>query len=130
MQYITTNTQEFQLLDNGIIFSRVLPNKYLELEDGRENLKAVATLAPGKRVAIVVDISQAKGISKECRALYGTKQCAEIQYAAGIVAKSKFSKLLGKFFLGFNKPLFPIRLFSDSTMAMEWLKTMKDDEKK
>ncbi|QDH81214.1 hypothetical protein FKX85_20135 [Echinicola soli] len=130
MEYIKTRTQEFKLLENGIIVCKVLPNKFLELEDGQENLQAVTTLADGKRAALLVDISMAKGISKECRELFGSEQCAKIQYAVGIVAKSQMANLIGNFFLGFNRPLFPTRLFTECSKAMEWLKTINNEEKK
>ncbi|AWW29500.1 hypothetical protein DN752_04765 [Echinicola strongylocentroti] len=128
MNSTTTATQELTLLNNGIIYCKVLPNKFLELNDGKENLKAVSELSQGKPAAVLIDISRATGISKECRDLFASTQCADIQYAVGIVAQTVYSNLIGSFFLGFNKPLFPVRMFTEHSIAIEWLKTIEDDE--
>ncbi|WP_456236447.1 DUF7793 family protein [Echinicola rosea] len=104
--------------------------QFLWRSDRQKNLRAVAALSLGKRAAVLVDISRASGVSQECRELFASPQCADLQYAVGIVANSRVGHLIGNFFLGFNQPLFPLKIFTENSTAMEWLTSIKNNEKK
>ncbi|QDH81230.1 STAS/SEC14 domain-containing protein [Echinicola soli] len=130
MDTITTRTQEFRLLQNGIIHTRILPNLSLTLDDGRENLTAVSTITGNKPAYLMVDISKVKGISSECRDLFCSKDAAKVQHAVGMVSTSSMGRMIGNFFLGFNRPPFPIRIFADHSEALSWLTTIKNGQGK
>ena len=122
---ILTKTEEITVLDNNIIYCRVLPGELMSLEDGRDNIHAISKLAGGKKVPVVVDIRESKGVSKECRKYFASKEVAKVQTACALLIESPFSRLIGNFFLGLNKPLFPTRLFNDEGEAINWLNQFK-----
>jgi len=119
---ILTKTEEIVLLDDNIVYCRVLPGKLMSLEEGKVNIQAISKIANGKRVSVVVDIRESKGVTKECRKYFASKEVAEVQSACALIIESPFSRLIGNFFLGLNKPLFPTKLFNDEHEAINWLK--------
>ena len=116
-----TKTEEIKMLTSGIIHCKVLPDTFLTEDDARENIEAISRMAKGKRVPVIVDIRAAKGASKEARKFFGKKEVAEVQSACAMITGSPLTKLLGNFFIGVNKPLFPTKLFTDEKDALNWL---------
>ena len=78
----------------------------------------------GGKCKLLLDISNLKSISAESRKYYGGTETTQIQHALAIITTSKFSKILGNFFMTFNRPKYPTKLFVDESMAIEWLKTI------
>ncbi|GAB3663233.1 hypothetical protein GCM10028791_38560 [Echinicola sediminis] len=122
LKEIVTRTEKISLDDSGIVLCIALKDSYLHLEDAIENVEAVKMLAGGRRVPVLVDISQAKGASKESRDYFGSKKCFEVQSACALLVGSSLSELIGNFFLGLNKPLFPLEVFTEKEEALSWLK--------
>lgn len=118
---IQTKTEHIVLEDNGLIYCTVLKGLYMDLSDAKENLEAINTLAKGKRVPVLVDIRQSKGVSQKCRAYFAGDEAAQIQSACALLIESPLSKLIGNFFIGFNKTKFPTKLFTDESSARAWL---------
>lgn len=123
MESILTRTECIELEDSGIICCTALEGSYLSYQDGLENLKAVESLKTTSRVPVLVDIRKSKGASKECRALFASDEASRIQSACALIIESPLSSLVGNFFLGLNKPKFPLRLFTDISEARKWLQT-------
>ena len=119
---IKTETEEIRLVEYGIVYCNVLSGKIMTLEDGKENVAAIAKLAKHKKVPVIVDIRNSKGATKECRRYFAGRETAKVQKACALIIDSPFSRLIGNFFMGMNKTLFPTRLFNDKNEAINWLK--------
>ena len=122
MSKAITKSETIVLDPSGIAKCCVHKGYFLNLEDARENLEAVRQFGNGKRVAVLVDIRDAKGASKECRAYFASEEAAKIQSACALLVASPLSRLIGNFFIGLNKTKFPTKLFSNEAEAMDWLK--------
>ncbi len=118
----TTKSETIILDSSGIAKCYVHKDYFLELEDARENVEVVKKLGNGKLIPVLVDIREAKGGSKECRAYFASEEAAKIQSACALLVASPLSRLIGNFFIGLNKTKFPTKLFSDEDEAMDWLK--------
>jgi hypothetical protein len=122
MKEITTKTERLVMEDTGIVNIKALEPP-INLEDAVENVDAVRILSGGKKVPIMVDITESKGVSREARAYLAGEETAKYQSACALIVGSPFSRLLGNFFLGLNKTKFPTRLFTEERSAREWLQT-------
>ncbi|MCU0431521.1 MAG: hypothetical protein MUF42_16285, partial [Cytophagaceae bacterium] len=120
-QVITTRTEIIRLGPQGIIYCRGIKDTYQDLADAKENIAAVKMLSPYKKASVLVDIREAKGASKACRDYYASQDAAEVQSACALIVKSKFSIIVGSFFLGLNKTKFPTKLFNNEEQAIGWL---------
>ncbi len=123
MKEFTTRTEHIIQDSTGIVICRVLKDTYMELEDAEENINTIKKISNGRVLPVLVDIRASKGASRDCRNYYAGQEAGEIQNACALLIDSPFSRLLGNFFLGFNKTEFPTKLFTKEKEAMEWLKT-------
>jgi hypothetical protein len=121
-EVVFTRTEKIWLAEDGIIRCIVLPTPKHKLEDAKENVAVISKLAGQKKRPVLVDARQVKSIERESRAYYAGQECAKVQSAVAFLISSYISKIIGNFFLGFNKPLFPINIFTSQAEAIEWLK--------
>lgn len=123
MNEIKTRTEHIALGKDGIVKCKAFKYSQHTLEDAKENIEAVRALANGRRVPVLVDITEVKGADREARAYLASEEVATVQSAAALIVGSPISKLVGNFFIGLNKTKFPTRLFTNEKRAMKWLNT-------
>ena len=118
---VTTRTQQIVLEESGIVKCTAFDNIAMTLEGAIENVAAVKTLAKGRKVPVLVDLSNTISASQEARAYFTKPEVAEIQSACAMIVKSLLSQMVGNFFLGLNKTRFPLKLFKNEEEARTWL---------
>jgi hypothetical protein len=89
--------------------------------DARENLRVTAELCDGKRRPILVDLRPIRSQSAEARAVFAGPDATAVSLAVALVIGSPLTRVLGNFFLGFNRPAMPTRLFTSIAEAEVWL---------
>ena len=107
---------------DGIARTRVKPKAEIHLHDAEENTAAVAAFYSGKKFPLLVDIRNIKSISRQAREHFTLKGRESVVNAYAMVLSSSLSRMIGNFFLTFDKPAVPVRLFNDETEALAWLK--------
>lgn len=121
---IETSTEIIEFSD-GIVFCRLKKGINMSLEEGKENMKAISEVTNGVRSPVFVDITESKGISKDCRNLFTSEEVADIQSAVAMLVDSAFTKMIANFFIGLNKTPFPLKMFKDRNEAINWLSQYK-----
>jgi hypothetical protein len=96
----------------------------IELEDVMEMAAAFRKLSQGQKFAVLLDATKPFTLSSEARNMIASKELTSDRMAAAFVTRSLANKLVGNFFIKFNKPATPTRLFSDEAAAMVWLREM------
>ena len=124
MKTIETKTEIITLRNDGIVHCIAKNGISIELEDAKENILAIAKISPKLPKPVLVDIRQSSGASKEARKYFGSDEVAVVQSAVALLVDSGLSKLLGNFFVGLNKPIFPLKLFTNEQEALNWLKSI------
>jgi len=71
---------------------------------------------------LFVDPKNVRSITKEARDYYTTDEAMNLADAAAVLATSMISMLIATFFLNFNKPPKPFKIFTSKEKAFEWLK--------
>lgn len=89
--------------------------------DARENLEATARLCGGRVRPVLVDLRGIRSQSAEARALFAGPEGTAVSSAVALVIGSVLSRVLGNFYLGFNRPEVPTRLFTSVAEAEVWL---------
>ena len=108
--------------EDGIVQINHFPNSEETLADAKENLASVVKVGKGKRCPLFVDLRNVKSTTREARIFYaGEKSAKAVNAVAGLIS-SPVSRIIGNFFLGINRPKFPVKLFTSETEAIEWLK--------
>lgn len=112
-------------LEHGIVIGRFHDGAEVSADDARENLAVTATLTSGVRHPVLVDLRPVRAQSAEARALFAGPAATAVCTAVALVTDSPLSRVLGNFFLGFNRPETPARLFGDVDAATAWLQAFR-----
>lgn len=71
---------------------------------------------------ILVDIRNIKSVSRESRNIYSSQETGELLSAAALLIGNPVSRIIGNFYLGINKTVMPVRMFTSDREAGDWLK--------
>ena len=119
-QTLKTRTHEGFLGEDGIIYVKAYDNLTHNIQDGIAVSGIYQKLSEGKKRPVVCDMSQIKGIDRECREYYAGEEHNAEYIAIALVVKSKISRVIGNFFLGINKPINPTTLVDSVEDGVTW----------
>jgi hypothetical protein len=122
-EIFTSRASTFRLRDDGITHAVTLPDVFETLEDAKENIATVSRINQGKPVPVLADIRAGRGIDRETREYYSSKEGLVSTRALALLVESPFTRVMANFFIGINKPPVPTRLFTSEEEAIAWLKT-------
>ncbi|MEI6387444.1 MAG: STAS/SEC14 domain-containing protein [Spirochaetota bacterium] len=107
--------------EDGILRATGKPGQDVKGADAADLIAAGLALNGGLRSPILVDLRASKSVSRDARRVF-EKTGASFNSAVGFLVHSPFSRVLGSFLIGINKPDIPARLFEQENQALEWLK--------
>jgi len=110
------------LEEGAYILTRVKPGSEIQLQDAKDNTTAVIKISSGIAYPILVDLREIKSISKDARNHFSMRGRKPNVSAVAMLVKSPVSRIIGNFFIGFNRPVVPTRLFSVEKSAITWVK--------
>ena len=94
---------------------------HLEKEDVFEINKMKSALIRDNYHCVLHVCGTETSMGKEARELFASKESAENQLAKAIVINSLAQKLMANFFIRFNKPPEPVKVFGKEEEALAWL---------
>jgi hypothetical protein len=92
--------------------------------EAQENMSALAALSGGEPVLLIVDVRQARVLSREARTYFTGPGAGRILRALALWIGSPTSKVLGNFFISLSRPSVPVKLFTSEDEAAAWLKEL------
>ncbi len=109
-------------LEDGMLRCMVKPADAVQSRDQAEDsMRIFRQLAAGHPHPAVIDISAAKGLSREARNAYSGPGAEDVFASAGlVVASSMIARAIGNFVINVSKPPFPLRLFDNVDDALAW----------
>lgn len=122
MQSIEMHDGMISLGDDNILRAWAAPGSQETLDDAKHHLEIMRTLANGRILPALVDLRGIKSTTREAREFYGSDDYAQVVCAAALVVDSPVSRVIGNFYLGLNKGVYPLKLFTNESHALEWLK--------
>jgi len=105
----------------GILRSWCKPGTQIDLDEAKEVVRQMAGLCAGHRRTMLVDMSNLRSITRDARQYFAGAETAELVTAGAMLVTSPLARVVGNFFIGFNKTASPIRLFTSEHEALEWL---------
>lgn len=107
--------------DNKGLLKAVLADEdEITYEDVLEQRKIVKELTGGRPHVILVIAGRRTSATKEARE-YSAKNRPEGRLAEAILIKSLPVRLMGQFYINFNKPKVPTKMFEKENEALIWL---------
>jgi hypothetical protein len=123
---IVTRTATTRLEPGGLIRATTLPDSVQTLADAQENMQAITALSKGQPCALLTDMRQIRSQDRAAREYYTRPENAKNLRAVALLIGSPMSRVIANFFLGFNKPIIPTRLFTSEIEAVAWLQEFQD----
>jgi len=111
--------------DDGILRAWAAPGAQETVETARLHLQAICSLADGRRLPLLVDLRNIRSTDREARMLYSSDAFAACVCAAAVLVDSAVSRVIGNFYLGLNKAVYPTHLFANEPEALAWLEQFK-----
>lgn len=111
-------------IEEGVLFVEMKEDADVRLEHVKENLAARKKLQQGKPMLVVGDVSKAWQFSKDAREFIASREVTDLNHALAIVTGSISTRLAANFFIRFNKPGKPTRMFTSREKALSWLKSL------
>lgn len=124
----TLNTPfAFLSFEDEILFVKMKEGVNLDQAEMEELLKqAVELTAPNKYFAIV-DTTSSYDSTPESRSFYAESDYSKYRYADAFIVNSLPMRLLVNFFITFNKPKIPSKMFNNEESAYEWIHSLKKE---
>ena len=137
-KYIKTEKVDISIHPEGFCIikfrsgSYLNPNDIYELGELNDQILDLARelgrtdcLVDGLIPFVVVDIREVMGMSKGAREAATRVNRDTEAGGVAVVSNSAMGRMIGNFFINFNRPKFPIRMFQDEEEAFAWLRSLK-----
>ena len=112
--------------EDGISWAVLAENALIELDDAVQLVElARQTYNPNQPFLLILDGRQIAGMSNEARNYGVSHGFSSMLKAMAIVVDSPATRILANFYMKFNRPKLPTRVFSDAESAKAWLFTLK-----
>lgn len=93
----------------------------IDVEEILESKQARIDLQKGKPMKVLVDARGLFHISKEARDIAAEEHHAKMSVAMALVSNSLSTRIISNFFIKFNKPKSPTKMFNSKSKALLWL---------
>lgn len=118
----TTKGQVY-LNESGILIQAYHDNIDLLLDDAREEFALYSKLCKSIKRPLLVDIRNIRSVERKAREFYSSPATSKYLKATALLIENPVSRIIGNFYLGLNKPVLPLRLFTNKEEAIDWLKS-------
>ena len=113
----------FRIDEEGIIRQEYNGVIDLSIEDSRSELLVFEKYCRDKTRPALIDIRMVKTVQRESRLFYASEEPAKYISAAALLIGNPVSRIIGNFFMGVNRTILPVKLFSNKEEALKWLRT-------
>lgn len=100
-------------------------NQVVELDELKSIFEAISKAAAGKKFRLLVTAEDNASLSPEARQYASSAESSEVIVADAVVVQNYSHEMTANFFIRFNKPNRPTKLFKDKAAAHEWLKSFE-----
>jgi hypothetical protein len=73
---------------------------------------------PRPTLVLMTDMAR---VDRQSRAFFASEEYMRLCSQTALVVGSPVSRVIGNFFVGLNRPSYPVKIFDDAKLAAEWL---------
>lgn len=111
-------------IGDDILNIRLKDDAMVEKSDMQEYLAAIKSEFGGRSFKNLVEFGSYSNVTPEARVFAGSIESNSYTLADAFVLHSLSQRILGNFYMKFDKPAKPTQIFSDREEALKWLKTL------
>lgn len=110
-------------IEDGIIHEIFKPSLIiLDIENAKKIVVDRLKVSNGIIRPILVDTRNAISIDKETRRYFASAESLQLLSAGALLIKNPIAKFMGNFFIAVDRPKMPVKIFTNKTQALKWLK--------
>ncbi|MBX7095464.1 MAG: hypothetical protein K1X56_12155 [Flavobacteriales bacterium] len=113
---------ELSLRDDGIFLINVFPMVNLGREEMVQMQEAKVRITNNTKYVNLIIMQKYSSADHEARDYVGTEEAMALRIADAFVITSLPQRIVGNFYLNFNKPKVPTRFFTSEEEAEKWLR--------
>jgi hypothetical protein len=104
----------------------IKPGADIGVRDAREAIALGNRMVGSEPFCMLVELNRIRSMTREARVAFsqGDTDVARRNQGVAVVVRSPVARIIGNFFIGFNRSSRPVRLFNASPEAEEWLGTV------
>lgn len=121
---IKFNFGVIQLLSNSIVRLEIFDDVLVSLHECRVLNNAIGEINNNQLSRVLMVPNENTNFTSEAREFSASEEGLKFTIADALISKNLAHKILINFYLKFNKPPKPSRVFENEEEAMEWLLTM------
>jgi len=103
----------------------VFKKPVLDLELVKLAIATRSRLTNNSPCLLIIDMSNVKSTTKEARSYYAASNTEDLVKAVALITPSLVTKMMATFFINFDKPPIPVKMFSTKPKAIAWLKSLE-----
>jgi hypothetical protein len=99
------------------------------IEEARQIVEAHNALVNGKKTPVLADLREITvGADRLARKYYVSEESSRYKLGMAMLVTSPVQRMLGNLFMKLNKPPYPTRLFKEEEEAMDWLRSLEEED--
>lgn len=110
------------LREDGILELHASNDHVYTIKDVIENVEAFGQLTSNQKAPVLIIGGSFSTLDKETRSFMATEESLKYSAAEAFFITSLSQKILINFYIKFDKPLVPTKVFTNKDKANEWLK--------
>jgi len=126
MKKINLEKSVVELTDDGIMNIHIKEDQDIELNDAVLIVDAMGKLGEQKKYPVLIDAGEFSSVDKEARIFSASIESNIYTLADAIAYCNLAQQLMAQFYLKYNKPSIPTKVFADKEEAIVWLKSFKE----
>ena len=91
------------------------------VEEARETLEEFKKITGGRKVCMLLDITNSQPNTKEIRD-FAAEEIRKIAKAIAMISSSALGKMIANLYFGLKPPTYPAKMFTNEQDARNWLK--------
>ncbi|MGB3850321.1 MAG: hypothetical protein WA958_10165 [Tunicatimonas sp.] len=121
------NDSVYMELKDGILYVK-FKKKEIDATLAKEMIDQRLSFVDGQTFPIIVDGSEVKELTKSAREALSSEKANQHTVALAVIVRNPVTRTIANFFLKFQQPRYPFRLFTELEDAREWLKKYQSDD--
>jgi len=117
----------FLSYEDDVLYVRMKEGINLGQAEMEDLLKQAIELTTPNKYFAIIDTTAPYDSSLEARNFYAESEYSKYRFADAFIVNSLSMRLLVNFFITFNKPKIPSKMFNDKESAHQWINTLKQE---
>ena len=126
---ISIDGVDISITEEDLYYIQIKSAVEITLEKAKEIIAAMIKLGGNKKLPALIECDSFSLPTKEAREFLAEKNASPNAISEAYVIKSTAQKIVGNFYLQFDKPGRPTKMFNEMDKAIEWLENERNKAK-